>query len=42
MLTINLSKTELGQAQVTYLGHVVGQGEVRPVSAKVEPIADFP
>ena len=42
MLTINLSKSEFGQAQVTYLGHVVGQGEVKPVSAKVEAIASFP
>ena len=42
MLTINLSKSEFGQAQVTYLGHVVGQGEVKPVSAKVEAIAKFP
>ena len=42
MLTINLSKSEFGQAQVTYLGHVVGQGEVKPVSAKVEAIANFP
>lgn len=42
MLTINLSKSEFGQAQVTYLGHIVGQGEVKPVSAKVEAIANFP
>ena len=42
MLTINLSKSEFGQAQVTYLRHVVGQGEVKPVSAKVEAIANFP
>ena len=42
MLTINLSKSEFGQAQVTYLGHIVGLGEVKPVSAKVEAIANFP
>ena len=42
MLTINVSKSGFGQAQVTYLGHVVGQGEVKPVSAKVEAIATFP
>ena len=42
MLTINLSKSEFGQAQVTYLGHVVGQGEVKPVSATVKAIANFP
>ena len=42
MLTINLPKSEFGQTQVTYLGHVVGQGEIKPVSAKVEAIANFP
>ena len=42
MLTINIPKSEFGQAQVTYLGHIVGQGEVKPVSAKVEAIAHFP
>ena len=42
MLTISLSKSEFGQAQVTYLGQFVGQGEVKPVSAKVEAIANFP
>jgi len=42
VLTINLSKSEFGQAQVTYLGHVVGHGEVKPVTAMVEGIANFP
>ena len=42
MLTINISKSEFGQAQVTYLGHIAGQGEVKPVSAEVEAIANFP
>ena len=41
-LTINLSKSEFCQAQVTYLGHVVGQGQVKPLTAKVEAIANFP
>ena len=41
-LTINLSKSEFCQAQVTYLGHVVGQGQVKPLTAKVEAIASFP
>ena len=41
-LTVNLVKSEFGQAQVTFLGHVVGLGEVKPVLAKVEAIADFP
>ena len=42
LLTINLSKSKFGSAQVTYLGHVVGQDEVKPVSGKVKAIANFP
>ena len=41
-LTVNLSKSEFCQATVTYLGHVVGQGHVKPVQAKVEVIDKFP
>ena len=41
-LTINISKSEFRQAQVTYLGHIVGQGQVKPVSVKVEAIAKLP
>ena len=38
----DLSKSEFGQAQVTYLGNIVGQGDVKPVSGKGEAIANFP
>ncbi len=41
-LTVNLSKSEIAQATVTYLGKVVGQGKVLPVSAKVDAIINFP
>lgn len=41
-MTVNLSKCEFGQATVTYLGKVVGGGQVRPVQAKVECIKTFP
>lgn len=41
-LTINLKKSEIGQAHVTYLGHIVGQGKVSPKLAKVEAILNFP
>ena len=41
-LTINLSKSEFGRAQVTSLEHVVGQSQVKPVSVKVEAITTFP
>ena len=41
-LTINLVKSEFCHGTLTFLGHVVGQGQVRPVSAKVQTISDFP
>ena len=41
-LTVNLAKCEFAKATVTYLGEVVGQGEVRPVQAKVEAILKYP
>ena len=41
-LTVNLSKCEFAQAQVSFLGHVVGHGCIKPVEAKVETIMNFP
>ncbi|KAJ8031164.1 hypothetical protein HOLleu_27809 [Holothuria leucospilota] len=41
-LTVNLVKSEIACAHVVYLGHVVGQGKVRPIKAKVEGIDKFP
>ena len=41
-LTINLAKSGFGCAQVSFLGHTVGQGEVKPIAAKVEAISQFP
>ena len=41
-LTINLSKIEFACATVTFLGHVVGQGQIKPVDSKVCAINDFP
>ena len=40
-ITVNLSKSEFGKATVVFLGHVVGQGQVKPVQAKVEAICNF-
>ena len=40
-LTINLSKIEFCHADLTFLGHVVGQSQVKTVEAKVEAISDF-
>ena len=41
-LTINLPKSKFKCATVTYLGHEVGQGHVKPVQAKVSVILNFP
>lgn len=41
-LTVNLAKCEFAKATVTYLGRVVGQGQVRPVAAKVHAVQHFP
>ena len=41
-LTVNLVKSEFGHAHIIFLGHVVGQGQVKPITAKVEAIAHFP
>lgn len=41
-LIINLAKCEFVKATVTYLGKVVGQGQVRPVRAKVLAVDQFP
>ena len=41
-LTINLMKSEFGKATVKYLGHIVGQGQVRPLDAKSQTIVKYP
>ena len=41
-LTVNLKKSEFAQAEVVFLGHIVGRGCVKPVEAKVETILNFP
>jgi hypothetical protein len=41
-LTLNLAKCEFGKATVTYLGKQVGQGQVRPLNAKVTAILSLP
>ena len=40
--TINLAKSTFGRSSVVYLGHVVGDGQVRPKTANVEAILSFP
>ena len=41
-LTVNLLKCEFGCAHIIFLGHVVGQGQVRPADAKVRAVASYP
>ena len=41
-LTINLMKSEFGKATVKYLGHIVGQVQVRPLDAKIQTIVKYP
>ena len=41
-LTINLMKSEFGKATVRYLGHIVGQGQVRPLDEKIQTIVKYP
>lgn len=40
-LTVSLMKTEFRHAVVEYLGHIVGNDQVKPVKAKVEAIVNF-
>jgi hypothetical protein len=41
-LTVILSKCEFSQAEVTYLGHVVGHGKITPIEAKINNIVQYP
>ena len=41
-LTVKSKKCQFAHSHCTYLGHVVGSGEVRPDSAKVEAVKNFP
>lgn len=41
-LTVNLQRSEFALATLTFLGHVVGRGQIAPVTAKVEAIQQYP
>ena len=41
-LTIRPKKCQFGMDRCSYLGHVVGNGEVRPEKAKLQAVRDFP
>ena len=40
-LTVNLGKSDFAKATVKYLGHVVGQGQILPSTAKVQAILEI-
>ena len=40
-LTVNLNKSEFYHGTLTFLCHVVGQGQVKPIIAKVQAINNF-
>ncbi|KAL5491649.1 hypothetical protein EMCRGX_G016981 [Ephydatia muelleri] len=41
-LTIKASKCQMGMEECVYLGHIVGNGVVRPEAGKVEAVKTFP
>ena len=41
-LTINLAKSNFAQAQVKYLGHVIGSGEILPKDTNIKSILEYP
>ena len=41
-LTIILMKSKFTKVTVKYLGHIVGQGQVRPLGAKTQTIVPYP
>ena len=41
-LTIKPNKCQFAIGQCTYLGHVVGNGEVHPETSKIQAVQDFP
>ena len=41
-LTVHLSKSEFGKAEVTYLGHTIGYGRISPIDIKIRDILNVP
>jgi len=41
-LTVNLNKSKFGNAEVTFLGHIVGNGQVKPVDANIRALLSYP
>ena len=41
-MTVNLNKSKFGYAEVTFLGHSVGNGQVKPVDVKIKALLSYP
>ena len=41
-LTVHLSKSEFGKAEVTYLGHTIRYGRISPIDIKIRDILNIP
>ena len=41
-MTVNLAECIFTCGTITYLGHEIGSGKVRPVNAHIKVIKDFP
>lgn len=41
-LTVKASKCQWMKGRVMYLGHLIGQGEIQPLQAKIQSIQDWP
>jgi hypothetical protein len=41
-LTIKPTKSKIAQSQVSYLGHTVGNGQIKPMLNKLEAVQEFP
>lgn len=41
-LTINVTKSKFVMKEIRYLGHIVGNGQIKPDPGKVEAIQEFP
>ena len=41
-LTVNLARSEFCKGTVQYLGHIVGQSQIKPVTAKIGAILAYP
>jgi hypothetical protein len=41
-LTIKPAKSKIAQSQVSYLGHTIGNGQIKPMLNKLESVQEFP